>query len=404
MENMGSYTQNMYDSAINAVGEGYDIDYDYSELLELINSQDYFLPFSERLLRDISRRQGIMNCTPEEAYLLLYNKMKDAGISPNRNTIKNWLNVSGAPEGNCGPNMGDAGREAMFQAAFALGLNAEETEDFFHRVYLDKAFNARNAREFVYFYCFLRGKPYSEAQTLAAKAEQILASDPNSGEAANTMLIKSAAQNAADDDELLAYIGEHAYSFTKKNETALAEQNRLLKDLRGGDGQTGLAEQEYTSAYRDADITGSEGRNLHSVDFVLDMAVNGPDFIEKAVGGTGVKRVREILPRKEISNQFPNANNISHPDSSYILRKNIIFLYFYWYWVKDKMKAYPEGDKESFFTELDNILYRCGFGPLYYGNPYDWLFLYCAACKDNESRPLDVFREILEKDEDEMVL
>ncbi|MCR5088482.1 MAG: hypothetical protein K6C08_03080, partial [Oscillospiraceae bacterium] len=77
------------------------------------------------------------------------------------------------------------------------------------------------------------------------------------------------------------------------------------------------------------------------------------------------------------------------------------FLYFYWYWVKDILKEYPEGDDENFVTELNNILYTCGYGPLYYGNPYDWLFLYCSACKDNGTSPLDVFRGILANDEED---
>ena len=45
------------------------------------------------------------------------------------------------------------------------------------------------------------------------------------------------------------------------------------------------------------------------------------------------------------------------------------------------IKGYPEGDEESFVTELNNILYCCGYGPLYYGNPFDWLF--CSVIPAN---------------------
>jgi len=74
-------------------------------------------------------------------------------------------------------------------------------------------------------------------------------------------------------------------------------------------------------------------------------------------------------------------------------------LYFYWYWVKDIIKEYPEGDDESFVTEMNSILYSCGYGPLYYGNPYDWLFLFCSSCKLNGTSPLEVFRGILANNE-----
>lgn len=108
-----------------------------------------------------------------------------------------------------------------------------------------------------------------------------------------------------------------------------------------------------------------------------------------------MKRAREVFARKEISNQFPNANTISHPDSSYILRKNIIFLFFYWFWVKWSLEEHPDWDDDTFQDEMNNNLQRCGFGPLYYGNPYDWLFLYCSNCVQNYSNPIDAFRAIL---------
>lgn len=395
---MGSYTQHKYQDMIDEAAEGYDIEGDFSALLDKINSNDFFEPFSERLRRYLSKHEG-EEFSPDSAYLFLYNRMKEAGVNPNRNTLKNWLNVSGSPEGNNGPNWGDAGREAMFQVAFALGLNTKETEDFFHRVYLDKAFNARNVREFVYFYCILHDKTYSDAQGLAAKAERLLSSGVASVSAADTMLIQNAGQIAGDDAELLAFITDHYLSFTKKNETALREQDRLLRDLMGTEDRRGLAEEEYLR-FRIFDAKGSEGRNTRSVDFVLDMAVNGAELIRKSGGTPGVKRAREVFARKEITNQFPNANTISHPDSSYILRKNIIFLFFYWFWVICSLEGHSVRSEDDFRDEMYNILHRCGFSPLYFGNPYDWLFLYCSNFVLNDISPIEVFRAILSGNED----
>ena len=55
---MGSYTQNMYDWMINEAEEGYDVEDDYSVLLDKINSNDFFEPFSARLLRYLSKHEG----------------------------------------------------------------------------------------------------------------------------------------------------------------------------------------------------------------------------------------------------------------------------------------------------------------------------------------------------------
>jgi hypothetical protein len=46
---------------------------------------------------------------------------------------------------------------------------------------------------------------------------------------------------------------------------------------------------------------------------------------------------------------------------------------------------------DDYTSELNTILTTCGFSPLYYGNPYDWLFLYCTI----SDMPLDAFREIV---------
>ena len=115
-----------------------------------------------------------MASSSREAYLFLYEKLNSAGVNPSRTKIKNWLNVRDSSEGDSGPNMGDDGREAMFQIAFSLSLSVAETEDFFRRVYLDKAFNARNVKECVYFYCLMHGRSYSEAQELVDRAYKVL--------------------------------------------------------------------------------------------------------------------------------------------------------------------------------------------------------------------------------------
>ena len=392
--NMGSYTQNMYQNMLDEAAEDYAFDGDYSVLLDKINSDAFFEPFSERLLRYLSKHEG-EEYSPDSAYLFLYNKMKAAGANPNRNTLKNWLNVSGALKGSTGPKWGDDGRDAIFQVAFALNLNVRDTEDFFHRVFLDKAFNYRSVREFTYFYCIFHGKPYSEAANLASDAEQLISSGYDSASAADTVAIWDKGKTVGDDAEFLAFIADHCLSFTRKNETALREQDRLLHELRGSDAHEGLAEKEYVRYVSLFDSKGSEGRNLHSVDFVLDMAVNGAGEIKKTGGVPGIKRAREIFSRKEISTQFPDSNTISHPDSSFILRKNIIFLFFYWFWVQYSLEMHSEWNEETFQEEMNNILYRCGFSPLYYGNPYDWLFLYCSNFVLNDFSPLDVFRDIL---------
>ena len=109
-----------------------------------------------------------------------------------------------------------------------------------------------------------------------------------------------------------------------------------------------------------------EGRNTHSVGFALDIAVNGAELIRKSGGTPGVKRAREVFARKEITNPFPNANTISHSDSSYIFRKNIIFLFFYWFWVRCSLEGHSIRREDNFRDEMkiSNTIEICI--PIYY--------------------------------------
>ena len=100
------------------------------------------------------------------------------------------------------------------------------------------------------------------------------------------------------------------------------------------------------------------------------------------------KNVR--LP-KEIESRFPEAASFSDKEPTYeSIRKMIVFLFSYtfWYHVQWEQKNF---DVEDYTEQLNALLNECGFSPLYCGNPYDWMFLYCTL----SDTPLDVFRGIL---------
>jgi len=220
---MGEYTQELYDGIWDIAGRDYEQDYDSGEVLEKLNDPDFFRPFSERLLAFYNEVLN-SNYTADEARADLSRRVKQGNIPLNRGNITNWFS------GNTEPKYGDNDRKNLFAVAFALELDAKQTEQLFHKVFLDKL-------------------------TLSMK-------DP----------------------------------------------------------------------------------------------------------------------------------------SSYVLRKDIILLYFYDYWVNDYLGGQNVGDYDGFVEGLNDILNVCGFSPLYIGNPYDWLFLYCSACVDDNYTPLDRFRGILTQD------
>ena len=125
--------------------------------------------------------------------------------------------------------------------------------------------------------------------------------------------------------------------------------------------------------------------------------ITGQSFLKEEGRLSSLTGKYQLL--KEISNNFPQPQVLSRlsadakKELTYDeIRKLIIFFYSYWYWERmEAQKSLVELDE--FENSLSDLLDEINFSPLYYGNPYDWLYLYCAIT----DRPLDTFREILDK-------
>ena len=396
----GKYTQMKENEMWGYVGQEYDKDEDYDELLAIINSPDYFRPFSKRLLafyNDILG--GNLNCT--EAAKDLRGRLNQKGLFLSRGTINNWFN------GGTEPQYGDEDRRRLFVVAFALELSIEQTERLFHNVFLDKAFNRRNRNEFIYLYCIYNKKPLTIAEGLISRLDAADSAAAPIGHTVQSQLLGEAAKRDVSEDEILEYILANPYNFSLNNTAAKKRVQKLLKELTGYGGNKGLAQQEQERYQIDVEGEGGEKENVYknkdraSVDYMLSVLFN-MDFAQK--DNPGIVPIRETFRRKEITAHFPEKQTLSKENpSSYELRKNIILLFFYKFWAsalldkqaesktgqglcKNKMSKY-----DKFVSEMDEILFECGFSPLYSGNPYDWLFKYCSACHN----PLDAFRGIL---------
>lgn len=375
---MGTYTRSMLDLLEDQLED----ELDYTSLRDTINSDEFFRPFSARLLNFYNVKTGnAFSPDDNSAATSLYNLLKKNNTPISRNTLKNWFSGTTEP----------VDHEAMFMIAFALKLSVDETEEFFHKVFLDKAFNVRNSGELIYKYCLLNSRSYADAQML----KSLIARDVCSGEAENeTRVLNLTAEQAASDNELIEFINSHPADFFSGSNTAKRIQSMLLSELTGDENTTGLAEHYYND-FLGGRIYGKNHRNLKSIDFMLDTLLYSGTSSRKL--DSDIKSVREIFTRKEVINQFPNKDTLSLENvSSYVRRKNIILLYFYKFWCSDKLKNSTDiTDSFIFIDELNALLSECGFSPLYYGNPYDWLFMFCSARKDYGFDPLDEFRDII---------
>ena len=386
------YTQELYEGIWDIESRDYEQDYDSDEVLEKLNAPDFFRPFSERLLAFYNEVLN-SNYTVDEARADLTRRAKQ-GIS--RGTITNWFSGKGEPK------YGDDDRQRVFAVAFAIELDAKQTERLFHKVFLDKAFNKRNVHEFIYLYCINHRKPLSVAEKRISQLGKTSEINLPADQTQLTQYLADAAEKGMDESALLKFIAEHPHNFSLNNTSAKEHRKKLLDKLTiGSESSPGLAEQEYERRRSEiADdkesASGFSGKDKTSVDFLLYM-IMGIDLVQKK--NDEVLSIRERFQRKEINNQFPDKQTLSMKDpSSYVLRKDIILLYFYSYWIKDYLENQSRGNYDGFANELNGVLFECGFSPLYYGNPYDWLFLYCSACADDNYKPLDRFRGILTQD------
>ena len=113
------------------------------------------------------------------------------------------------------------------------------------------------------------------------------------------------------------------------------------------------------------------------------------------------KSIKETDFPKAISDGFPREQaqfkKIWDGSATYdFIRRAIIMLTFYNFFgealVKHE-KELPQGLFEEFVDETNEILSKCGYVQLYWRNPYDWLFGYCAWA----SNPLDFFKGLVKE-------
>lgn len=117
---------------------------------------------------------------------------------------------------------------------------------------------------------------------------------------------------------------------------------------------------------------------------------------------TSVLEGNALLPLKA-AYCFPNRQNIDKlirgdlVGDDEIIRKMLIFLVFYTYWVKiiisqnDAFYLAKPTDQKRCLDTINARLLDAGYPELYAGNPYDWLFKWAL----NDYNPLSAFRHYM---------
>lgn len=368
---MQNYTDKM-EEKIFQWDEFDDYNEDYTSLIDTLNSEDTFRTFGDGLL--LFMQMNNPDLTADTAVKILEKLCSEQGVPvkdiASTNRLKSWF------KGGSRPKKGEDSRKSMFALAFALELTPDKTAEMFHKVYLDRAFDCRNADEIIYYFCLNNKKSWADAKRLISLSQGT--NGDNNDHTVFTSQLKSDIQSLNDESELISYISKHRHNLEKVNVSAKKNRQNLI-----GNAKT-IAKIESESAEYDDVFKGS---NKDSLNFLYEMITSLSVTGEK---GTKTLFKNARLP-KEIRNRFPEAVALSKKEPTYEeLRKLIILLFSYVYWYKtQKSDITPMID--DYISEVNVYLTDSGLSPIYYGNPYDWLFLYCSLAE----RPLDTLRGIL---------
>lgn len=305
----------------------------------------------------------------------LFHFIKDCGVSRNVElsmpTIKNWLTQKANPQANDDIRT----RTQIYKLCFALNFNVEETERFFSKVYLCRPFDCRNVDEVIYLFCMRQGLSYSKAQELISEAKEVMQTESENGNNySETRVLNLNIRKIMDEKTLLSFIEKNKESFRKNNRTAIKRYNELIEE---------------------AERLTKISNETVSVDTLLEK-IYGFDLValQKSNKELTIKKKSRFL--SIVTMNFPQKqklHEIKEGKASYdTIRKALILMKFYVFY-KQAIKYNPSDLFDDFRQETNDLLEECGYGYLYSRNPYDWLFMHCAASCDYY--PLDEFKNIL---------
>ena len=307
------------------------------------------------------------------------------GADISRQTLTHWLST-----GRVAHNT--VARENIYKLCFALNMNAHQTEEFFLKAYLDRPFNYKNLYETVCFFCLNHQGQYRYSDVARIKAEIEAASPLVSNESPEfTVMIRRSLKSCSTEEDLMEYWRRQSASFGPVKHTAKSEVNALLKrcyevvpeDRKKRIKKPGALLEEIFD-YRARGVAG--GKKVHSFSIAKSSL---PDSIK--LNFPDPQKIWKIL--KDIEKNTDKATDD-------MLRKTIIALNFYAYYAaeglrKKNPRKYGQPSKmpfEEFTVQLNLCLERCGYLRIYWQNPYDWMFGYCAKQKD----PITALRKIIE--------
>lgn len=337
----------------------------------------------------------------DEKVRYIKDKFKEAGISSLPRNLKKWFTEKKRIEK----------RKTAFQFCFAFHLNLEESEEFFRTVCLQRGFDCHYVEEAIYYYAISNHLSYGEAEELIEQApEDTKGKIDFNGEVLFTASIIKEINRFKSKEELLLFFRENIEQFGYNNATAYKYITDLWHKIDMSDG---LAEKEKArmalSGMQQIE-TNNKSRSVWNIYLQIlgldgcDEADNSPLFVLDTD-----RTLKPFLKDNDLlhplaEDSFPDRQGLEailrgEHKSNELVRKTMILLVFYKFWVKRILRAgncYAQAepaDAERCHAEINRYLLDAGYPALYAGNPYDWIFLFAMQ----DTYPLETFRGFMQE-------
>ena len=387
------------------MAEELDKNEDFSKVTEFLNSEEGFQPFGKRLAIFIAEKLDLDSTDRKTVVQALNEARGKTGVGLSEiasdNTFRNWFDK------DIRPKKGDDSRRfSMFALAFALRLSVDDTKKLFHKIFLDRAFNYRNEKEVIYYFCLKNNESWADAKRMIAEVESMTIDTSD-----HTQLTNVIVQNVdvmSDEKMLLAYIRENGHNFEKNRKNSLKAKEKLSCYLEQAKKYAKEEVEKIRENEDDYDID-ENGNKIKLKKSFSGKCVNkvSDDLLYEIITGKearGEKTVfkNAILP-KEIKKRFPIAATFSKAKKTSEEYRKVLILLFsfdFWYKIQNRQESYGLDD---YTEDLNNILSNCNYPELYYGNPFDWLFMFCTYTSVQEDlytyyhHPLDLFQNLIEE-------
>ena len=415
-DNNLEFTRNGYDTIEDTITDADFYNHDAKKIFDCI-IHTLRIPFSAHLIRYMYNIYGMKDYFPGQDAMQIpvkdYRKLlasafreTNTGLSFDGDagnltqTISRWLPKEG--ERAVTPS-----RDRVLLIGFALQMDAYGVEKLLQDGLQEDGINVKDPHEVICWYCYENHLPFARYQMLYDKYLSC-APDEESYKKMyleHTAGVRSAMHLIKTEDDLMAYLAalktpenEPKVSVTKREhlmrlyQKAQEETARCLQIRHHSDPD----EVRYKE-YKPEDISPADIEHILASAVPLDRHGNQVKFEECML--------HEQFANCKMSKQ--RLDTLIKGTAKDITRQDLITLHFYGYALElqngvesdNSQKTYlseyevPEEQVHDFQDSMNRILTDCGFGKMYYANPYEAFILMCVA----SISPLDAYADVMEQ-------